>query len=813
MHTPNNHRPGKAGITATMLLTLALLTACDNRNSSSGAESHMERAETYAGQGQYRSAILEVRNALKLEPDKLAYRLALADLYMEIGAARQAVSLLSQAGEEHARETALPLARAYLRLRKYVSAREALEGFTPAGPEEQLETGIIRGEILRLSGQPGEAAALFATLVSSYPSSSRAMEGLLKAQLALGQNARAVESAERWLKTHPADPAILYLKGVAHYQSNQLEEATETLTEAATSIPDADVLLPLRRQVLQALSRVLTEQGRITEAQVYNRLLAENSNTEVEEMVRSAITAIEEDRLDDAKGILRDLLKLNPDNSRVGLLLSSLEAETGDKATSARLFTEYLDPETSPTLFIQAATVTRVDLGEREEAYRILARALEARPNDTELLAMHGILALTMPGHQQEGLASLARAIANEPEQVRLRLALARYYLSQQKIQQALGELRMAFTSDPSEWAATALYLQLLLDSGENQEAAEIRDALLNGYGDQAEAVILASQTDARLGQPELGQKRLQQLLADKPGNDAARLALASLYAGRGLTDQAVQEYVSLARRDPNSRAGAFYLQRAVLTLQHADAGTEVRKWLSETGSQHPELKETAAALRILASIRAGDLDGARRALADSDDRGHEISRLAEAQLLLAESLQAARQGDWQAAMAGITEARALEPDNRTFALTEADFLWQQGKQQDALHALDSMETTLGRQQDSLLARAAWLLQLGQEENAVPYYREVLLQEPDHIVALNNLAWILREQNPEEALKLAGQAAALAPDNPDILDTYAWILHLAGNHHTAGEIIDRAFALAPDNDQIRSHRASIRQNL
>lgn len=813
MYTSNNQRPPKVGIILATLLALTLLSACDSRDSSSGAESHMERAETYAAQGQYRSAILEVRNALQLEPDNLGYRLALADLYMEIGAARQAVSLLGQAGEEQARDTVLPLARAYLHLRKHLSARELLEGFTPSGQQEQLETGIIRGEILRLSGQPGEAAALFATLVSSYPSSSRAMEGLLKAQLALGQNARAEESAERWLKTHPADPAILYLKGVAHYQSNQLEEATETLTEAATSIPDADVLLPLRRQVLQALSRVLTEQGRITEAQVYNRLLAENSNTEAEEMVRSAMAAIEEDRLDDAKAILRDLLRLDPDNSRVGLLLSSLEAETGDKEASARLFGQYLDPETSPTLFIQAATVTRVDLGEREEAYRILARALEARPNDTDLLAMHGILALTMPGHQQEGLASLARAIANEPEQVRLRLALARYYLSQQKVQQALGELRMAFTSDPAEWAATSLYLRLLLNSGETQEAAEIRDALLNGYGDHPEAVILASQADARLGQAELGQKRLEQLLADNPGNDAARLALASLYTGRGLADKAVQEYLTLARQEPQTPAGAYYLQQAVLTLPQSGTAAPVHKWLSETGNRYPELKQAADALRILASIRAGDLAGARRELADIRNSGHELLPLVEAQLLLAESLQAARHRDWQTAMAKITDARALEPDNRTYALTEADFLWQQGKPREALEALDNLEATLGRKQDTLLTRAGWLLHSGQEESAAPHYREVLVQAPNHVVALNNLAWILRRQDPEEALKLASRAAELAPDNPDVLDTYAWILHLAGNHHTAGEIIDRAFTLAPDNDQIRSHRASIRQKL
>lgn len=426
---------------------------------------------------------------------------------------------------------------------------------------------------------------------------------------------------------------------------------------------------------------------------------------------------------------------------------------------------------------------------------------------------MHGVLALTMPAHQQEGLASLARAIANEPERVRLRLALARYYLSRQQVQQALGELRMAFTSDPSEWAATALYLRLLLATGESQEAAEIRDSLLNGYGEQPEAIILASQTDVYLGEAERGRRRLEELLADNPGHDAAQLAMADIYVRLGLTEKATQAYVTLARTNPQAPESPLYLQRAALILQQASTETQVRDWLSRVGKQYPELADTTGALRILASIRDGDLATARRELADIRSHDSGLFRHVEAQLLLAESQQASRHGDWQNAMARITEARALEPDTRAYALMEAQILWQQGKQQQALQALDTMEATMGRQQDSLLARGEWLLQNGDEKAAAEYYREVLQQQPDHLVALNNLAWILREQNPDQALKLAGRAAELAPENPDVLDTYAWILHLAGDHDSAGEVIERAHTLAPDNDQIRSHRSSIRQKL
>lgn len=812
MHSPRTHRPGRATLLAAMLV-LPLLTACGKQDASPDAASHMERAATYVAQGQYRSAILETRNAIQLEPASLSHRLTLVDLYMDIGAAKQAATLLEQVRGDHPHDTALPLARAYLRLRKHVSARETMAGFQPSTPEERLEADLIEGEILRQSGRPDEAEARFAPLVTAHPANPEAMEGLLKSRLDLRQNARVIDTANDWLATHPANPGILYLKGIALYRSNQLEAATESLTEAVTAIPDADVLLPVRRQVLLALSKVLTEQGRISEAQVYNQLLAENADSEVDEQVRSAITAIEENRLDDAKTILQDVLKLNPENSRIGLLLGTVEAGTGDTEESVRLLDTYLDPETSPTPFIQAATAAQVDLGQREKAYGILARALQARPNDNDLLAMHGVLALSMAEHRQEGLASLSKAIANEPERVRLRLALARYYLSQQQTQQALGQLRMAFTTNPAEWAATGLYLKLLLANHEDQEAGEIRDSLLNGYGNQPEAVILASMADLQLGEADRAQARLEQLVADHPDNDAARQALAALYTRRGLGAEAEQAYLALARQAPRSPQAAGYLQRAAQAHRLVAPDTPVRDWLGELGRSHPELRDSTDALRILASVRQGQLESARRELSEHMGNESPLYRHVEGQLLMAESQQAGRDRNWQTALAKAAEARALAPDNRTYALLEVQLLGQQGRIPEALSALDALESTLGRQPDTLLARGTWLLQSGEEDAAAQQYQAVLEQAPDHVVALNNLAWILRERNAERALELAGRAAELAPDNADVLDTYAWILHLSGDHAQADHIIERAFALAPDNDQIKSHRSRIKQQL
>ena len=99
----------------------------------------------------------------------------------------------------------------------------------------------------------------------------------------------------------------------------------------------------------------------MTEAQVYNRILAENLNTGANEQGQAAIAAIKEGKFEEAKNILRDMLKLDPDNEQVALMLGALAAGTGDRDEGTRLLTENVDPETTPTRFIRAATMARID--------------------------------------------------------------------------------------------------------------------------------------------------------------------------------------------------------------------------------------------------------------------------------------------------------------------------------------------------------------------------------------------------------------------------------------------------------------------
>ncbi|HDZ36779.1 MAG TPA: tetratricopeptide repeat protein, partial [Marinobacter sp.] len=416
-------------LAGSLLVAFPLLSGCNNNTGSSEALSHISRAETYSEQGQFRSALLEIKNAIQKDPNNVEHILRLADLYLQVGAAKEASELLKPWLQENPEAVALTLARAYVDQGKQLSATETLALQTPSSPEDELEASLIRAEALRRSGELAKALALFDDLATSNPSNTEAITGLLQTQVNLNKDTRAIEIADAWIAKNGKTSDVLFWKGLAQYRLNQLEQASDTLTDAVGVLPTSDIFLPVRRNVLTTLSRVLTEQGQMSDAQIYNRILVENQNAGAQAQGEAAMAAIKEGKLEEAKTILRDTLKMDPENEQVAMLLGAISAGTGELEEGAQLLTENLDPETTPTQFIRAATMAQIDVGDREAALKTLDRAVEARPNDNELLAMQGILALSLPDHEESGIANLSKAISNEPERVRLRLALARHYL------------------------------------------------------------------------------------------------------------------------------------------------------------------------------------------------------------------------------------------------------------------------------------------------------------------------------------------------------------------------------------------------
>ena len=863
---------------STGLAAALVLPGCGGGSTEPEGLSHINRSETYAEQGQYRSAMLEVKNAIQQEPDNLDYILRLADLYLRVGAYPEAETLLAPGLDKQPGDVALPLSESFIGQGKHLSARETLELANLETPEEKGRAAIVQGEALRLSGNYQTAIEQFEKTIAEGWQTEKATAGIIKTYLHLNNPQKAVSVADSYLSEHPDSSEVLMLKGRALYTLNQLEPAVETLTAAVSALPTSDFFLPVRRQTLTLLSRVLTEQGRITEAQVYNRVLAENTDSDLENQAKSAISAIKEGRFDEASDTLRDLLQLNPDSERIALTLGALNLQQGKLEEGLSLLSKNIDPETSPTRFIRLTTMAQVDKGELREAYKTLSRAIEARPDDTELLAMHGMVALSLEGSQSEGVASLSRALSLNPENVRLRLALANYYERQGMIEQALGQLRIAFANKPDDWPTTAAYARLLIQQEQVEELKELKQSLENGYPEDLSAQLLVAISSAGVGDTTSAISKLEALHAKNPKNIEILLTLARLYRE---TDQPAKAVTSLIAAAKQTEPKLPLLFRAARLHAETDPDApDLSDWIESVSQSEPELANALTATEVLWLVSREELDKARSVLANVE-QGTESSDLktAEANLLAAEAQQLMLSEQWNEAANKAQQAFGLNPENQTFALLQARVRTEQGDIAAAESAVSEVESIFGSTAGVAIARAAileaqdrpkdafqslyqfWkdtgensvlpaLVQLSSRAakdktdeltakwadlapNSIPanlargnqlmaagnnmaaanHYQKVLQQNPSNTTALNNLAWALRETDTTRALEFAARAAEINPESPAILDTYGWILHLDGQHSAAMDQLERALAMAPDNEAFKKHIEEVRRFL
>ena len=89
-------------------------------------------------------------------------------------------------------------------------------------------------------------------------------------------------------------------------------------------------------------------------------------------------------------------------------------------------------------------------------------------------------------------------------------------------------------------------------------------------------------------------------------------------------------------------------------------------------------------------------------------------------------------------------------------------------------------------------------------------YQEILVEDPKHALAMNNMAAVLLEKGDRDhALDMARKAASLAPDNAAVLDTLGWALFKQAKQGEAVTALQKSVELMPKNPGSLYHLAAV----
>jgi len=222
-------------------------------------------------------------------------------------------------------------------------------------------------------------------------------------------------------------------------------------------------------------------------------------------------------------------------------------------------------------------------------------------------------------------------------------------------------------------------------------------------------------------------------------------------------------------------------LTQVFLGLAMLLSGTQTVRAQEDTGQALDRLQEQIAIsperLDLVlalgnAAVLAGKLDIAiasfEKVLQNLEPESQEAGDL---HLRIGETYR--RKGDGEAAIASLTRASQLLPDQPVVVGTLALVLDGFGKKNEAEKA----------------------------------YRATLQLDPDNTIAMNNLAFLLAERGEDldQALGFARRAMELAPEDVEIIDTAGWVQWKRGQTDEAIGLFAEALGKTPGNDGYRRH--------
>jgi tetratricopeptide (TPR) repeat protein len=854
----------------TSLLVLVMLSGCGKQEEKTQANSdrHLRSAASYLEQGQLRAAMLEAKNSIQLLPNDFSGYKTLAQIYNTMGAFNFSQELLENKVSAHPELSTL-LAEAYVGSHKYRSALRIIEQYPAQTAEEQTTQSKLCARAYIYTGD----SAAFQRAIEEISSSANGEvdAGLLQArwQLANGMDEAAQLGLDQLIQKHPEHFDALILRGEIALYQNQLPIAEDHFTRALAMLPQTDIMTAKRAQALNQLTDTLIQQGRTSEAYIYQKILADNNpdNHSAQQRYNDALEFYQTGKFADAEAVLLQLHEEFPHNQTTGTLLALVQHQLGKDDTAAALFDQFIDPETATTSIIQAAALTKYRADQTDEALQLLKSASENQPRNAALLASYGMAQLEQDSTSSEAALALEKSLALDPSQQRLRIALANRYFALEDIPQAMAQLQKAYSEQPLDFVIQQTYFQRLFSQKMHEQAAVEVAAFTKRFPDNERRHFLAgwlhmenkdydkALTTFRQGvaDPSNNEKHLshigiaqildlrkeaqpaaaawQAALQDNPGVMVAYARYLKLMQELKREDNAISFLNSLEANEKFWQPSLVLARIHMLRGETAQATARIDTALAR-GGDNPQIKQLAAEIfyqqgvRLLSQQNANDAQiSLSRALKLYPNNLNYVAALVQlelrnknipsAQQLLNEFTATDENQAARFYLQGLIHTSNNQPDT---ALTAYHQSWQTQPNESAAEAIfnrlpqDQRAEFLNQWIEKLpasprptLFKAMNAQTQGDTATAIQLYEKTLELAPNSAAALNNLAWIYYEQKNPQAQQLAQRAYQLAPKNAAILDTYGWILVETGDVAAGRKILRDAAEIDPDNEDIKRH--------
>lgn len=490
-------------------------------------------------------------------------------------------------------------------------------------------------------------------------------------------------------------------------------------------------------------------------------------------------------------------------------------------------------------IFLEAAYAA--DDGRYDDYYYLLRRAAALAPEDTFIAAKIAEVQLQMPLDSvtaENAYKALKTRFYADPTNDAYAGAFGMLASNMNRIDdiiemwQTLDSLQPKRT-DPAYNLATALFTKYRMtnDSSCYDRGMKILDRLEKVMGTNLQlayqkisALLLRNDTAAIVSE-------LEKLRRGAPADVSAQLLMGNVFEHLDMPDSALTSYNRAAELDPED--GNVYLARAEFFRNRGDSVAYDREVFNALESSELEFDQKFNLLTGYVSKlytdtlqwpRIGQMFAVLQQLNPGEARLHDyysayksaIGQKEEAaeQLSYSLDLDPSSPDRWRdltilyfqlndTARAESTARQALKmyPESGSFQYLLANALMLQNRPEDALKALEGIDTLRINNKNlesSLYAsRGDVYSRLNRNDEAQMEYKKAVDLNPDNYMAMNNWAYFnaVKGIDLDAAELYASIASAAEPWSATFLDTYAWVLFKKKNYEKALEVIEKALAV------------------
>ncbi len=858
MSVSNNSQYARGNLVVVFLVACLFLVGCSKMTDVE----HIARAKEFSAKGDYRSAIIEYKNALSLNSQNAEVRFALGQVYARTGDIESAKKELLIAYDKgvHQDEVRATLAKLLVSGQKFDELIETVSAYPAKDVATTAKIYTYLGLAHIGSGDRERGVELLEEAKSLAPQSADVLYGLAYLEF-LGRNHdKAQALLEQAISVDPSLPDARLLHADIEFFLSNYADAERGYLYVVDQEPNNILTIYALRANL-GLIQSLIAQNKLGMAQSRIDTVLAKAPANPFLLYFAGMIAYQEKNYEKAEENLLKVIASIPNHMPSFFLLGAINFQQNELEQAGEYLSTYVARDPSNIQARKILAATRMKLRQPELAMDALSPVLDQAGKDVGLLSLVGSIAVRS-GKSDMGTSYLEEAVAAQPENTAIRTELALAYLAESDFSQAIKELETASRdgSGDSGKKATLLLVLTHLRNGDSEAAlneaknylalhpddptahnlvgtvyAQMGDAVAARKNFEGALVVDSKYTPATVNLARMAQaegnfldarKLYESIISYDPDNVSVIMALSHVDQKLGDIESAVQWLVEAANVSSDALMARVMLAHYYLRISDL---SNAKKYIKEVRALAPDSSE-AFMLRGLLAKKEGRLDDALKSFNQllaldpkslvglyqsgviySVKREYDLAEQALKRVLAAHgehlpsvSLLARiemRRGDLTKAKALVERVKSKNAKSFGAYVLEADLFYAQRKYAEAVELYRKAAALNAT--DSLILKIAKAYRLGGDRDAAKaFLEEWLNKKPDNYQIRLVLAGEqeLRGET-DDAIKSYETLLSLRSDDPLVLNNLAWLYFQAGNPG-ARELAEKAYRLEPRDPSI-----------